>query len=357
VYKVKFIFRALGTELAYINLQVLQLGALMEVVSDINDNDEQAWHAGCNPIAVDPRSKALLEMSRKAAMSHATVLICGDTGVGKEVLAHYIHQHSSYVNGPFVSINCAALPEHMIESMLFGYEKGAFTNALHTYIGKFEQAQNGSLLLDEISEISIALQAKLLRVLQEREIERLGGKKLIKINVRIIAATNRDLREQVAAGQFRKDLYYRLNVLPIHCLALKDRPQDIVPLAEYFLHQHAYRLNRATPQLTAAAKRRLTSAPWPGNVREMDNVMQRTLILNEKSILDEQDIVFGEEIETIDDLFSSMTAASEAKLILATLKETGGCRNLTASKLRMSSRTLRHKLSKLRGLGLDVIKK
>lgn len=318
--------------------------------------DEQVEAVG-SPIAVDPRSKALLEMAHKAAMSHATVLIYGETGVGKEVLAHYIHQHSAYVSGPFVSINCAALPEQMIESMLFGYEKGAFTNALNTYIGKFEQAQNGSLLLDEISEISISLQAKLLRVLQEREIERLGGKKIIKINARIIAATNRDLREQVNLGLFRKDLYYRLSVLPIHCLALKDRPLDIVPLAEYFIQHHAKVLNRATPLLTPAAKQRLITANWAGNVREMDNVIQRTLILHDKPVIDEKDIVFGEDIKLNEDLFPSVLAANESKLILTTLKEMGGCRNLTASKLKMSSRTLRYKLSKLRAMGMDVIEK
>jgi two-component system, response regulator FlrC len=326
----------------------------MEVVAIETQAEEYNWQAKSAPIAVDPRSKAILALAQKAAMSHATVLISGETGAGKEILAHYIHSNSSYAHGPFVSINCAALPENMIESMLFGYEKGAFTNALNTYIGKFEQAQNGTLLLDEISEISINLQAKLLRVLQEREIERLGGKKVIKVQVRIIAATNRDLREQVAAGLFRKDLYYRLNVLPIHCLALRDRPQDIVPLAEFFLKQHALALNRTVPVLTQAAQKSLKEANWSGNIREMDNVMQRTIIINDKDVIDAEDIEFGEELESIDDLFASTLAASEAKIILTTLKEMNGCRNLTAKKLKMSGRTLRYKLSKLRDMGLDI---
>ena len=325
-------------------------------VLDTTNAGESDWRTKSAPVAVDPGSKAVLALAHKAAQSQATVLISGETGVGKEIHAHYIHRHSPYASGPFVSINCAALPENMIESMLFGYEKGAFTNALNTYIGKFEQAHNGTLLLDEISEISIGLQAKLLRVLQEREIERLGGKKVIKVNVRIIAATNRDLREQVTSGMFRKDLYYRLNVLPIHCLALRDRPLDIVPLAELFLKQHAEALNRIVPVLTSAARERLCHASWSGNIREMDNVMQRTLIINDKDVIDADDIEFGEEIKLTDDLFGSTLAANEAKTILTTLKEMDGCRNLTARKLKMSERTLRYKLSKLRDMGLDVTK-
>ena len=315
------------------------------------------------PIAEDPRSKAVLHIAHKAAKSQATILISGETGVGKEVLAHYIHLHSFYAQGPFVAVNCAALPENMIESILFGFEKGAFTNAINTYVGKFEQADQGTLLLDEISEISTGLQAKLLRVLQEREVERLGGRKMIKVNLRVIATTNRNLHKQVEAGLFRKDLYYRLNVMPIECLALRDRPLDIVPLAEHFIKLHANAMGRHTPVLTQAAKNKLMAATWPGNIREMDNIIQRTLIMSEKSVLDDQDIAFCENTlgELVDSAsnensnhFASMLEATEAKLILDMLKETEGCRNSAARKLNISPRTLRYKISKLRSIGLEI---
>jgi two-component system response regulator FlrC len=315
------------------------------------------------PIAEDPRSRAVLYIAERAAKSQATILITGETGVGKEILANYIHLHSHFSTGPFVSVNCAALPENMIESILFGYEKGAFTNAINTYIGKFEQAQHGTLLLDEISEISVGLQAKLLRVLQEREIERLGGRKMIKINLRIIAATNRNLHKQVEQGFFRKDLYYRLNVMPIECPALRDRRLDIVPLAENFIRHHANAMGRQVPVLTQAAKNKLIDATWPGNIREMDNIIQRTLIMTDAMILDEHDIAFCENplsnsaalsVNEDHNHFSSPLEANEAKLILDVLKETDGCRNRAATKLNISPRTLRYKISKLRSIGLAI---
>jgi len=314
------------------------------------------------PVAVDARSKALLQMARKAAKSMATVLISGETGVGKEVLAHYIHYHSAFARGPFISVNCAALPDNMMEAILFGYEKGAFTSAINSYIGKFEQAQNGTLLLDEISEISIALQAKLLRVLQEREIERLGGKKPIQINVRIIAATNRDLNQQVVMGAFRKDLFYRLNVIPLICPALRDRPEDILPLAQFMLEQHAALLNRAIPDLTSLAKAKLMNHRWPGNVREMDNVIQRALIMSDESVIDAHDIVLQETLVEVGgqnqvielEKFSSRLEENEAKVIIDVLKETEGCRNDAAKMLNISPRTLRYKIAKLRSIGMKI---
>lgn len=314
------------------------------------------------PIAQDPHSLMTLEIARKAAKTNATVLITGETGTGKEVLAHYIHHHSTFSRGPFVSVNCAALPDNMMEAILFGYEKGAFTSSINNYVGKFEQAHNGTLLLDEISEITIGLQAKLLRVLQEREIERLGGKKIIKINVRIIAATNRDLGQQVVAGAFRKDLYYRLNVLPIHCAALRDRPLDILPMAEYLINHHASLLGCKPLQLSDAAKTKLVNYRWPGNIREMDNVIQRALILTESDIIGATDIDVSDKIIDSNninkiveiDQFESKLEASEARVIIDVLTETDGCRNVAARKLNISPRTLRYKIAKLRAIGLKV---
>src|SRR5690606_10784694 len=194
---------------------------------------------GDNPIAEAPSSRHLLQLATRVAHSDSTVLIVGESGTGKEVLARFVHENSPRRNKPFVAINCAAIPENMLEAMLFGYEKGAYTGAHATTPGKFEQANGGTLLLDEISEMDIGLQAKLLRVLQEREVERLGGRKTIKLDVRVIATSNRDMRLQVVEGKFREDLYYRLSVLPLQWAPLRDRIEDIVPLAERILQKHA----------------------------------------------------------------------------------------------------------------------
>jgi two-component system response regulator FlrC len=315
------------------------------------------------PIAEDANSKALLETARKAAKSPATVLITGETGVGKEILARYIHTHSNFSEGPFVSVNCAALPDNMVEAILFGYEKGAFTSAINSYIGKFEEAQHGTLMLDEISEIPLSSQAKLLRALQEREIERLGGKKVINVHIRIIAASNRNLHEQVSSGLFRKDLYYRLNVIPIHCLALKDRSHDIIPLAEYFIDHHAKLLTIFVPQLTDFAKEKLLDAKWPGNIRELENVIQRTLVMMSGDSIDADDIQLCDEItehHSVADApsnlyqFSSKLEAHEANVIMEVLQESAGCRTTAARKLRISPRTLRYKISKLKSIGFVV---
>ncbi len=335
---------------------------LEEIVQRVETLAHMLGNLRFMPVAVDTRSKAVLQMARKAARTMATVLISGETGVGKEVLAHYIHYHSAFARGPFISVNCAALPDNMMEAILFGYEKGAFTSAINSYIGKFEQAQNGTLLLDEISEISIALQAKLLRVLQEREIERLGGKKPIQINVRIIAATNRDLNQQVVMGAFRKDLFYRLNVIPLVCPALRDRPEDILPLAQFMLEQHAALLNRVIPDLTSLAKAKLMNHRWPGNVREMDNVIQRALIMSDECVIDAHDIVLQETLVEVGsqnqvielEKFSSRLEENEAKVIIDVLKETEGCRNDAAKMLNISPRTLRYKIAKLRSIGMKI---
>ncbi len=242
------------------------------------------------PVVADESSLALLNLAKKVASSDASVMVLGPSGSGKEVLARYIHDHSPRKDAPFVAINCAAIPENMLEATLFGYEKGAFTGAVNACPGKFEQAQNGTILLDEITEMDLNLQAKLLRVLQEREVERLGGRKTIALDVRVLATSNRDLKDAVADGIFREDLFYRLNVFPLTWLPLKARPKDIVPLAEHLLARHAGKGKAATPSLSESAKTQLLAHDWPGNVRELDNVMQRALILHTDGCVEAQDI-------------------------------------------------------------------
>lgn len=231
------------------------------------------------PIWADPSTGELLQLAAKVAASDATVMITGPSGSGKEVLSRYVHDQSPRAAGPFVAINCAAIPDTMLESTLFGYEKGAFTGAVQACPGKFEQAQGGTILLDEITEMDLNLQAKLLRVLQEKEVERLGGRKMIDLDVRVIATSNRDLKQAVAEHKFREDLYYRLNVFPLRWKPLKDRILDVAPLARYFLQRHATENSKAIPELTPQALTALNAYSWPGNVRELENVMQRALIL------------------------------------------------------------------------------
>ncbi|MDH5591507.1 MAG: sigma-54 dependent transcriptional regulator, partial [Gammaproteobacteria bacterium] len=243
-------------------------------------------------VAVDSSSIELVAMAKRVAESDATIMITGESGAGKEVLAQYIHLNSSRAEQPFVAINCAAIPENMLEATLFGYEKGAYTGAYKASPGKFEQAQGGTILLDEISEMDIGLQAKLLRVLQEKEVERLGGNKIIELDVRVLATSNRDMQEVVADGKFREDLYYRLNVFPLHLLPLSDRPRDIVPLAERLLEKHALSAHRAIPALSEEAQQKLFDYAWPGNVRELDNVIQRALILQSGDEVGATDIHF-----------------------------------------------------------------
>lgn len=313
-----------------------------------------------HPVAEDYISKALYERAIKVAGTSATVLIHGETGVGKEVLAKFIHANSPHHLGPFISINCAALPDSMIEAILFGYEKGAFTGAIDSYAGKFEQAQLGTLLLDEISELSLSLQAKLLRVLQEKEVERLGGKKTIKINARIIAATNQDLKVMVQKCLFRKDLFYRLNVFSIHIEPLKKRKLDVIALIQFFIRKYQKIFNKPFVQLSSEAIQKLVQYDWPGNVRELDSVIQRGMILSENNIIESKNIVFDEmQNETSDlikkpELETNVTRleSSEIKMILDTLSETKGNKKKAAELLAISPRTLRHKIAKFKSLGI-----
>ncbi|MCU8021953.1 MULTISPECIES: sigma-54-dependent transcriptional regulator [Shewanella] len=318
------------------------------------------------PVVADEKSLALLALAQRVAASDASVMILGPSGSGKEVLARYIHQHSSRANQAFVAINCAAIPENMLEATLFGYEKGAFTGAYQACPGKFEQAQGGTLLLDEISEMDLGLQAKLLRVLQEREVERLGGRKTIKLDVRVLATSNRDLKAVVAAGRFREDLYYRINVFPLAWPALSQRPADILPLARHLLAKHAKALNVAdVPELDENARRRLLSHRWPGNVRELDNVIQRALILRAGQlitandiIIDAQDVILsGEDLDPFSsepDGLGEELKAQEHVIILETLNQCQGSRKLVAEKLGISARTLRYKMARMRDMGIQL---
>lgn len=318
------------------------------------------------PVVADEKSLALLALAQRVAASDASVMILGPSGSGKEVLARYIHQHSSRADQAFVAINCAAIPENMLEATLFGYEKGAFTGAYQACPGKFEQAQGGTLLLDEISEMDLGLQAKLLRVLQEREVERLGGRKTIKLDVRVLATSNRDLKAVVAAGGFREDLYYRINVFPLAWPALSQRPADILPLARHLLVKHAKALNVAdVPELDENARRRLLSHRWPGNVRELDNVIQRALILRAGQvitandiIIDAQDVILGgedlDQFAAEPEGLGEELKAQEHVIILETLNQCQGSRKLVAEKLGISARTLRYKMARMRDMGIQL---
>ncbi len=313
-----------------------------------------------NPVvAQDPATQRLLNLAERVARSDVTVMLGGKSGTGKEVFARFIHSRSRRMAGPFIALNCAAIPDNMLEAMLFGYEKGAFTGAYNAAPGKFEQAQGGTLLLDEISEMSLELQAKLLRVLQEREVERLGGRRLIQLDVRVLATSNRILREEVSAGRFREDLFYRLNVFPITLPRLKDRPGDILPLASYLLKRYG---GEGHPQMNGAARRALLDHSWPGNVRELENLMQRALILADEDCIGEEHLMF--EMEQGFDEMAQQTAAEghlneglrdvEAQIILEVLKEQQGSRKRTAQHLGISPRTLRYKLARMREAGIEL---
>lgn len=315
------------------------------------------------PIVRDVASLSLLELAKKVAKTDSTVLISGESGTGKEVLANHIHIHSLRREGPFVAINCAAIPENMLEAMLFGYEKGAYTGAVTSQAGKFEQANGGTLLLDEITEMDVGLQAKLLRVLQEREVERLGGKKPIPLDVRIIATTNRELSEYVKSGGFREDLYYRLNVFPLRWLPIRERKADIVPIAEALLAKHAVKMRIPGAKLTISAQSKLEAHSWPGNVRELDNVIQRALILSSKGEISDSHIVFDMLNHTQEEVDDEESAASilgqgvqqhEFRIIAQALVEAKGKRKEVAEKLGISPRTLRYKIAKMREAGLEV---
>jgi two-component system response regulator FlrC len=310
------------------------------------------------PVAVDPASRELLRIAERVAATEATVTISGESGSGKEVIARFIHARSARRDRPFVAINCAAIPENMLEAVLFGYEKGAFTGASTAHAGKFEQAQHGTLLLDEISEMDLGLQAKLLRVLQEREVERLGGRAPLALDVRVLATTNRDLRQQVAAGRFREDLYYRLNVFPLHIPPLRERSEDILPLARMIVARH-HGAAQGIVEFSAAAERALLGHDWPGNVRELENLLQRTLILLPGSRIGAADLAFetdgrNEAVVAAGGDLQHGLRDREQQLILDALQAHNGQRNAVAGALGISARTLRYKLARMREQGIPI---
>lgn len=310
------------------------------------------------PIAQSLVMQKTLRLAQRVANTDTTVLLCGPSGAGKEVIARYIHAHSPHAKGPYVAMNCAAIPENMLEAMLFGYEKGAFTGAHKSMPGKFELANGGTLLLDEISEMAMELQAKLLRVLQEREVERLGSRHTVQLNCRILATTNRNLREEVAAQRFREDLLYRLNVFPIQLPPLSARIEDIEPLAIQLLAHHHGNVDAALLSTEALAK--LAAHDWPGNVRELDNVLQRALILKEAKQIRACDIQFetsfaaGVSSPVNGGELARDLQGREQQVIIEALEASGGSRKQAAERLGISSRTLRHKLARLRDLGVAI---
>lgn len=308
-------------------------------------------------IGQDPRTVELLSLAQRVANTDATVMITGESGTGKEVLARFIHRHSSRADKPFVAINCAAIPENLLEATLFGYDKGSFTGASQAHAGKFEQAQDGTLLLDEISEMPLGLQAKLLRVLQEREVERVGGSKAIPLNIRVIATSNRDMASEVKNGRFREDLFYRLNVFPLPLPALRERSQDIIPLARHLMGRLASSVGRHGMAFSADAERQLTQYSWPGNIRELENVIQRAMILAPGEVIECEHLYLPKVAVSVSALplaensvkSSSMDMKSLEKAhIVETLAAVKGSRKQAAERLGISERTLRYKLQQYR---------
>lgn len=309
----------------------------------------------------DPAMERALQLAKQIAPSTASVLITGESGTGKEVVAKFIHANSKRANAPFVAVNCAAIPENLLESELFGYEKGAFTGAVSRRIGKFEEADGGTLLLDEISEMDIRLQAKLLRVLQERQIDRIGGKKPIDVDVRILATSNRDMRQEVLNKTFREDLYFRLNVVNLALPALRDRKGDILPLAEYFVKKYSELNDLPVKPLAKKTRERLLAYDWRGNVRELENTMHRAVLMSAETEIDEDAVLLMPPMEQAsetaagtDTLVGRTVADVEKDLIISTLKHTLGNRTHAANILGISIRTLRNKLKQYMEEGIDV---
>jgi DNA-binding NtrC family response regulator len=324
-------------------------------------------------IARDPSMQAVIALADQVAASEASILITGESGVGKEVMARYLHSKSRRANRPFISVNCAAIPENLLESELFGHEKGAFTGAVARRIGKFEEASGGSLLLDEISEMDGRLQAKLLRALQEREIDRVGGGKPVKVDIRVIATSNRDLTEAVRNGVFREDLLYRLNVVNLRLPALRERPGDIVALADHFAKKYAIANGVPDRPISVGARQRLVSHRWPGNVRELENAVHRAVLLSSGPEIEDFAIRLPDgapmpaspaaetaraasmAAEAANRAFVGQTvAAVEQQLIIETVSHCFGNRTHAANILGISIRTLRNKLKEYSDAGVMV---
>lgn len=334
-------------------------------------------------IANDPAMKTVMQLAEKIAPSEATVLITGESGTGKEVMSRHIHQKSKRNDGPFIAVNCAAIPENLLESELFGHEKGAFTGATARRIGKFEEASNGTLLLDEISEMHPLLQAKLLRAIQEKEITRIGSNDAVKVNVRIIATSNRDLEQSVQKGEFREDLYFRLNVVNIALPALRERPSDIIALAQFFADKFAEENGIEKKKISSASQDKLTGYGWRGNIRELENTMHRAILMSleneiEPDAIHLQDSEFTqstagtssgtnapdpagvssassvENTAGVETLIGKTISEVERDMILNTLDHCLGNRTHAAKILGISIRTLRNKLNQYKDEGVDI---
>jgi two-component system response regulator FlrC len=343
----------------------------MNIIVDHQSHNENGF------IANAPSSVSVFSLARRVANFNVSVLITGETGTGKECVAKYIHHHALGENAPYIGVNCAAIPESMLEAILFGYEKGAFTGAVTSVPGKFEQANGGTLLLDEIGDMPLSLQAKLLRVLQEQEVERLGSHKRIPLDIRLIASTNKDLQVEIAEGRFRQDLFYRLSVVPIHISPLRERTQDIIPLALRFIQKYQA-FHAGKTQLTDEARQALLQYNWPGNVRELENVIQRGLILSNNGVIKGSDFGLaatplpaapGMPMLPAYDENAPVSASgavpamrnvklhgrmAEFQYIVDLLKRHKGNKSKTAEFLGITPRALRYRLASMRDEGIDV---
>lgn len=354
---------------------LLELGCVDYLLSPFSDSQlsallrrqEYADAAQESFVTCSQVGRRLLAMAQRVSLTRAPILITGETGTGKELMARYIHRFSANADAPFIAVNCAAIPEQMLESILFGHEKGAFTGAVTAQPGKFELANGGTLLLDEIGELPLGLQAKLLRVLQEQRVERLGGRKEIELNVRIIAATNRDLQVEVAEGRFRSDLMFRLDVLPLHISPLRERKEDVLPLARRFVAKYAPQ-EAGEELFTSDACRALLQHDWPGNARELENTVQRALVLRNGLFIQPQDLGLTAQpqaemraerppqpiVETGKAALRASGKWAEYQHVIDTIRRFDGHKSKAAASLGMTSRALRYRLNAMREQGIEL---
>jgi len=332
------------------------IAAVLEAVTEENSD----------MIAADPSMKRVVKMADQVAPSEATILITGESGTGKEVMSRYIHKKSKRKNGPFIALNCAAIPENLLESELFGHEKGSFTGAIAKRIGKFEEASGGTLLLDEITEMHPSLQAKLLRAIQERVIDRVGGNAPVKVDVRIIATSNRDMQDSVNQGRFREDLYFRLNVVNLALPALRERPADILPLAQNFADKYAEVNGVVKKKLSISAREKIQMSKWRGNIRELENAMHRAILISVEDEIEAEAIHISDTPATTVQVVSPQVqqqistdgvitlADMERNMILDTVENCLGNRTHAAKILGISIRTLRNKLNQYANEGVNI---